>query len=333
VADLQGYISESLPLLGTTVTMKVHAGALGEEATSKVITAACDEIARLQGLVSRHEPGSEVSRIGSLPAGGTLEVSAETAAALAAALELAERSGGSFDPTVGPLVLRYKEMMKSGGGPRLPEGDELAGWRAMVGWKRLALEGRTVTVREPVQVDLGGIAKGFAVDAAVRVLAGAGVKHALVDAGGDIRALGTKAGGLSWRVGVEHPRGDGRLLLGAIEIRSGAIATSGDKHQHFDLASKRYSHIVDPRTGLPLEAKGIGGSVSVRAPTCTEADGLATALSVMGPDEGAGLVRGREGVSALFVVIRADGSADVRRLGDFPEMETGGAFSMAAPGR
>ena len=312
------YVTEMRELLGTFVTVKVHTGAVGEKKTSAAVAAAFDEASRLQGLLDAHSPESEVSRISALPAGGSAEVSPATAEALAAALSLAERSGGAFDPTVGPLVRRYKEMMIPGVAPRLPEEATLARWLSKVGHRRLGIEGRAVTAKEPVELDLGAIAKGFVVDRMVGVLRDVGARHVLVDAGGDVRVCGGKAEGTAWQIGVEHPRVRGSALVGRIELRDGAVATSGDKQQYFETEGRRYSHIVDPRTGLPVS--GPVGSVSVVAPTCTEADGLATTLTVLGPEEGAKLLEGRTGLGAMFILVDEEGAVTMRRIGDFPEM-------------
>ena len=136
-------------------------------------------------------------------------------------------------------------------------------------------------------IDLGGIAKGYAVDRALRVLKAAGVSSSLVDAGGDIGLLGSKPNGAPWRIGVQHPR-DMREMIAVIEIDSGSVATSGDYERFFEHEGRHYHHILDPRSGYP--ARGLV-SVTIIAPTCGLADALSTAVFVLGPEAGMQLLR------------------------------------------
>jgi thiamine biosynthesis lipoprotein len=157
-----------------------------------------------------------------------------------------------------------------------------------------------------MRVDLGGIAKGHAVDRAIAALKDVGVKNALVDAGGDGYALGTRLDGTPWRVGVQDPDrpGDRRQLKAILTLSNVAYATSGDYQQYVEIGGERYAHIIDPRTGQPAR---LAASVTVIAPDCTTADALATAVSVLGPDAGIKLVEGLPGVECLVITRDADG--------------------------
>lgn len=146
-------------------------------------------------------------------------------------------------------------------------------------------------------VDLGAIAKGWAVDRAIEKLEAAGIRSAIIDAGGDLRIIGSRPGKGTWRIGVQHPREAGGLLA-TFDLRDTAIVTSGDYERFFVVAGERYHHILDPATGRP--ARGCQ-SVTVLAPTAAEADACATAAFVLGPDKGIPFLRNRPGVRGFIV--------------------------------
>ncbi|MDZ4159027.1 MAG: FAD:protein FMN transferase, partial [Anaerolineaceae bacterium] len=199
-------------------------------------------------------------------------------------------SDGAFDAALGALVNLWGF---GGGSPALPLHPEIMDALALSGWERVQLlDGERVSRPAGVQLDFGGIGKGYAVDRAVEILRQYGVSQALVNAGGEIAVLG---GG--WRIGIQHPRLE-NALLGSLELKDMAVATSGDYQQFFELDGKRYHHILNPKTGYP--ATGIHG-VTVIAPNCTDADALATAIFVLGPDPGLALVENLPGVEALII--------------------------------
>jgi len=148
-----------------------------------------------------------------------------------------------------------------------------------------------------MRIDVGGIAKGYAVDSAIRVLKEAGIQNALINAGGDIYGVGTPPGKESWRIGIRHPR-DRADLLGVIELKDKAVATSGDYENFFEVDGKRYCHIMDTRTARPVQ--GIM-SVTILADTAVEADALATAIFPLGADKGMKLIESLEGVDGIIV--------------------------------
>lgn len=158
-----------------------------------------------------------------------------------------------------------------------------------------------------MRIDLSGIAQGYAADAVAAALSGLGLSRYLVDIGGEIRAAGTRRSGRPWRVGIERP-GDADGLWGTAEIRDEGVATSGDYRNWFEEAGARYAHIVDPRTGQPIRMRG--ASVTVIHESASLADAWATALCVLGPDEGYELAQ-REGLAAVFLT-RSEGGLSVR---------------------
>jgi len=239
------------------------------------------EIARIENLLSRYKEESEISRLNSQ---GRIEASPET-------LYLFERSGefwqatqGAFDITVGPLLARWGFYAR---GFRIPDDSGIEEARRLIGFDKIKISDNIIEFeKEGMQVDLGGIAKGYAVDSAVKKLKQAGIKSALINAGGDIYCLGDKDGS-PWRIAVKAGRDSG--FTDYLELKDKAVATSGDYEQYFFIGGKQYSHILDPRSGRPADS-GIS-SVSVIAADCLTADALATSIFVLGEKEGRELAR------------------------------------------
>ncbi len=211
----------------------------------------------------------------------------------ALALEIAEASGGDFDITVAPLIELWGFYGES---PHLPQEQEIKACLRRIGYKYLSLKNsRLEKIREDVRIDLGGIAKGYAVSQAVKVLREQGVTSALIDAGGDVYALGKKGHDL-WKVGIRRPRGED--LLGYLEVADLAVMGSGDYERFFEKDDKRYHHIFDPKTGYPAES--LSGMTLIYSDPVA-ADGWITALFVMGPEKGLGTVEKIPGMEAIMV--------------------------------
>jgi len=262
--------------MDTTVSITVI-----ENDTEKATTAVKDafnEIIRIEGLMSPEEESSEIYVLNH---SGTswVNLSPETIYVLKKSLYYSEISGGCFDPTVKPLVDMWMKKVKTQG--KIPDPTDLSDELELVGWENLVIDeenGRARFLKEGMQVTLGGIAKGYAIDRACEVLEKSGVKQALVDVGGDIRTIGAK----SWTVAIQHPRQESEWL-GIIELENEAVATSGDYRRFFFLGSTRIHHIINPKTGYPAEACM---SVTVVTENCIDADALSTTVFVMGPDDG-----------------------------------------------
>jgi thiamine biosynthesis lipoprotein len=223
-------------------------------------------------------------------------VSADLFRVLLCSQELAAKTGGAFDVTCGPVVRLWRRARRTGEAPdqtRLAEALELVGHDKL----RLDPKARSVALAKPgMQLDLGGIGKGFAADEALAELRRFGVRSALVAAGGDIAVGDPPPGERGWRISIAPLAPDGaspQLLL-----RDAGVSTSGDAEQFVEIDGVRYSHIVDPRTGLGVRGQS---RVTVVAPDATTSDGLATAISVLGQDEGLRLADATTGVAAMFV--------------------------------
>jgi FAD:protein FMN transferase len=236
-----------------------------------------ERLNELDAILSDYRKDSELMRLCRKPAGEPHPVSPELGFILAQSVEIAAKTGGAFDPTVGPVVRLWRQARKSG---KHPDAVELAQARDLVGYEKLAVDSRaqTVTLAKPgMSLDLGGIAKGYAADEALKVLADHGIDRALVDLGGDLAAGSPPPDAIGWRItietGVQEPR--------TIDLANGAIATSGDLVQHTIIDGVRFSHIIDPRTGQAL-TNAVASTVT--APTGIEADALASAACVLGND-------------------------------------------------
>jgi thiamine biosynthesis lipoprotein len=210
------------------------------------------------------------------------------------ALELAEASGGAFDPTMGALT-RLWGFGPGGGCGAPPPAQAIEAARARCGYRRLRLEAHARAAWQcgGLELDLSGIAKGYAVDGLAAYLDDLGIDHYLVEVGGELRGRGCKPDGSPWWVGVEL------LEQTIVALHDLAIATSGDSHRYFEHGGRRYSHTLDPRTGRPV-AHDVA-AVTVLHPQCMRADALATVLMVLGRQAGLAYAR-RHAVAALFVV-------------------------------
>lgn len=264
--------------MGTWVSLSVRAPGPATDAAMAQVEA----LLRLFEVDYHAWADGELARLNeALAAGRTAEVSPPLAALLKQAQQLGERSGGRFDAGLGTLV----ELWGFDGPPtehtRPPSDAAVATALASAGMRHVRVDGRQVAADSTgVKIDLGGIAKGEAVDRIIDTLRRHGIHDALVDAGGDVRAIGTR-GDRPWRIGIRHPREDGSVL-GVLELEDGEAAfTSGDYERHYDIGGVRMHHIIDPRTGRPaLETL----AVTVVMRSGVAADAAATALFVAGDD-------------------------------------------------
>lgn len=298
------------------VPIKIVLYAPDETAATSAAQAAFRRIHHLGSILSDYDPESEHRRAERAAApGGPVQVSQDLFAVLTRSQALAKQSEGAFDVTVGPAVRVWRNSRRRGG---LPLPRRLQAARELVGFDLLKLdpEKKSVTFAKPgMRLDFGGIAKGYAVDEALSVLRERGTARALVDAGGDMALGDPPPGRPGWRIGVVPLEPDGppsRMLI----LSNVAVATSGDLWQFVEIRGRRYSHIIDPRTAQALTDHS---SVTVIAPDGMTADGLASALSVLGPERGLALADATPGVAAL--IVRApDGQQEVHESSRYAEL-------------
>jgi FAD:protein FMN transferase len=267
-------VIRSQEMMSTNVTITLT----GTDET-KLGGLADETFAFMRGLSSKfniYDPASEVSRLNAGVTGKPVRVSPELAEVLRAAAAANQNTDGYFDVTVRPLVLLWKEAKRTG---TLPTEEQIRKARSLIGFANVSLSGDTVTFRKPgISVDLGGIAKGYVVHRTAEYLKQLGVKAGIVDAGGDLFAWGKKPGGSKWRIGIQHPR-EGKTVLKVLEIEDRAVLTSGDYKRYFIRNGRRYSHIVNPFSGMP-DSDVV--SVTVVSPSLMSVDGLSTGLLAMG---------------------------------------------------
>ena len=286
----------SLPRMGTTFRIELYAP---DDATaSKAADAAFARAEELEQIMSDYRDDSELMRLAREGASAPFPVSNDLYNVLAKSIRISELSHGAFDVTVGPLVELWRNARKTG---RLPDASELAKARALVDYRNIELDAARRTVflkRAGMKLDLGAIGKGYAADQLLALLQARGIRQAVVVAGGEVALGAPPPGKAGWRVTIDTPDTAAGDPPCAILLHDAAVSTSGNSRQFVELNGRRFSHIIDPSTGLGLEG---AASTTVIAGDATTTDALATALSVMPVAEGIRLVESLPGVAALCV--------------------------------
>lgn len=274
--------------MDTLMNLKLWGDPDGKAAREVVQT-----INALASALSVTDAQSEIARLNET---GSAALSEETAALLAAALELSRRTDGAFDPTVYPLVRLWGF---TGETQAVPGSAELQRAIAAVGTENVLQSGQNVTLRNSAMLDFGGIAKGYAAEKCVKLLEAAGIEAALLSLGGNVQTVGTKPDGSAWAVGIADPENPTQAIATLTFTGSLALVTSGGYQRYFEEDGVRYHHILDPKTGYPVRS-GLA-SVTILAESGALADALSTALFVMGLDAAAEFWRGSDDFEAVFV--------------------------------
>lgn len=279
--------------MGTVVEITLIAK--DQKEAEKASLQAFQEIKRIEQLMSPWREGGDVFRINRSSGREWVKVSAETLYVIKKSIEVSEQSNGGFDITMGPLIELWR-VSRERGYP--PSEEELKRSLDLVAFRNILIspDGKIFLKKEGMSIDLGGIAKGYAVDRAFEVLKRLGYKHMIVNAGGDLRVEGTKFG-QPWSIGIQDPRNSERIIA-KISLTEGAIATSGDYEKYFIYQGKRYHHILNPRNGLPAEGCR---SVTVLSREGVLADAMATAIFVLLPENGYSLCQNTEGIDCLII--------------------------------
>ena len=291
------------PTMGTRWSVTLDADdSLDITALQHDLAAAVDQVDQ---EMSPWKPDSDLMRVNRAPLDAWVAVPAELLVVLACALEVHRQSAGAFDPCVGQLVNAWGFGAAcdapDANAIRIARQSKPLGAHACLELDSIAGKVRKLT---PLQMDLCGIAKGYAVDRMVHVLQEHGVRHALAALDGELRAVGGQSGGLAWSVALESPELERRAARGVIELEDLAVATSGDYRHFLEVGGTRLAHTMDPRRWAPVN-NGVA-SVTVLARTCMQADAWATALLVAGPDEGLAMAQ-RMGMDVLFLLRRDKG--------------------------
>lgn len=245
--------------------------------------------------------GTDISRVNQYAGQYTLRVSAETITVVEQALYYAELSHGAFDPTVGPLVKLWGIGTET---PRLPSQDEIVQALSLVNWCDVSIEPESGTLflkRPGMALDLGAIAKGYAADEIVRILAKTGVSSAIIDLGGNVFAYGKNPNksAATWRIGVQNPLDARGAYIGILELQNKSVVTSGVYERYADIDGIRYHHILSTSDGYPVQNRLL--SVTIIASSSIESDALSTTVFALGYEQGMALVKTIDSVEALFV--------------------------------
>ena len=318
--------------MGTRYLVALHDSVLSRSEAAELVTATLAEVTQ---MLSNWEAGSEVSQLNAhcggapehpVPAaasgsgsgsgsaerlGGTPEpftVSAGFVQVALAARAVHTQSEGAFDPSVVPVsaLWGFGPGIRPGSVPLPPAASAIAKALEYVDYSALQIDAATSTLRcarPGMALNFSALGKGYGVDRVIEALQAAGVTNALVEIGGEVRALGSKMGGVAFRVGIALPVVGGEGLMGERPLRDAAVATSGNYRNFIEVDGKRFGHLIDPRSGWPVDTRL--AAVSVEAPTTMMADAWATALMVLGPEKGPQVAR-ETGLTALFVM--ADGA-------------------------
>lgn len=289
------------PHMGTLFTIKLYARDRASALTGA--EAAFARIAALDRMMTDYDPESELMQLCRRPVGEPTRVSEELFYILQESQRIAKLTDGAFDVTIGPVIRLWRRARRA---EVLPTTQQLARAQGSVGWRKLQLDAKakTVTLTVPnMQLDLGGIAKGYAADQAMAVLKRHGFDRALVAASGDIVAGDPPPGQPGWRVDIGVPARAGGRTERTLLLTHAAVSTSGDAEQAVEIGGKRYSHIVDPWTGVGLTEQL---QVSIVTRRATESDAFATAASVLGRQRGLRLVESQPGMAGLFVRLTGD---------------------------
>lgn len=303
--------------MGTTYNIKVIAkpNEIDIEQLQQAIDAALVEV---NHEMSTYQQDSEISLFNQSQGNEPVVISQGFNSVLTEALRLGDITNGMLDVTVGPLVNLW------GFGPdlqpeKIPSAEQQAQARARIGLDKIALSKQGLSKTQPdVYLDLSTIAKGWGVDVVAQLIQAQGINHYLVEIGGEMRVKGFKADGTLWHIAIEKPVTNERSVHQIIVPKDNAVATSGDYRNYIEVDGKRYSHIINPHTGMPIDHKLV--SVTVIHPSSMTADGLSTAIMVMGPEQG--LTFAKENDLAVMMIVKTeDGFAELNTVKFVPYLK------------
>jgi FAD:protein FMN transferase len=280
--------------MDTIITEKVY-GENAQKAANEVM----DKITQIEKVMTIDAPGSEIDKLNDMAGKGGVKLGKESIYVLQKANKYAALSGGAFDVSIGPLVKAWGITTNH---HRVLTQEEVSRLKKLVGYKDIEIDNKASTAklkRSGQIVDLGGIAKGFAGDAAIAICKKNGIKSAFINLGGNVVVLGSKSDGSAWNIGVQNPRAITGQYIGILKVKNKAIVSSGDYERFFIENGKRYHHIIDPKTGFPADSGLIG--TTIITDLSVDADALSTATFVLGLEKGMKLVESLPEVEAIFV--------------------------------
>ena len=290
------------PTMGSTYTVKYVRS--GDGPSKEMLHSEVEALlGELDKQLSTYRSDSDVERFNALPAGSCESMPDMVRELVAAGGQLSADSDGAFDLTLEPL-LNLWGFGPQGRGERVPSAEDISAARALTGQQHLSIDGDRLCKAVALQLDFNSIAAGYAVDLVIDRLKALGVQSYLVEITGELKAEGRKPDGSPWRIAIEAPRDDQRVAQKIVELDGMGVSTSGDYRNYFERDGRRYSHTLDPQSGQPIEHHL--AAVTVIDKSTLRADGLSTALMVLGPEKGLALAE-RNGIAAFFVVREGQG--------------------------
>jgi FAD:protein FMN transferase len=281
-------------VLGTVCTINLY-----DRGTDQIYAEMFGRLKDLESILSANRDDTNIAVINQNAGIVPVKANPETMAILSEALLFSEKTGGLFDPTIGPLVKAWNIGTEYAA---IPSKEKLETAKALVNWKKLTLskENGTVFLQDRgMKLDLGAIAKGFAADEMTRILTSHGIKRAIIDLGGNIYAVGEKAKGTPWVIGIRDPEQEQGESIMSIPVSNESVVTSGIYERFFMANGVRYHHILDPETGYPVNNELM--SVSIIATNSMLADALSTSTFLLGTEKGMELIESTEGTEAVFI--------------------------------
>ncbi|MFH1406494.1 MAG: FAD:protein FMN transferase [Candidatus Omnitrophota bacterium] len=283
-------VNKMRPMMGTFVSITVFDS--DETRANTAINAAFSEMERLENSLSKFSPKSEISKINKNAAKGPVKVSAATFEIIKMSVSFSKETEGAFDITIGPLMVLWGFV---GNKPALPSDAQVADIMKHVGYQKLELNEKNRTIKfktAGMEIDLGAIAKGYALDKSLDILKKQKITRAIIDIGGNLGFLGVPERGY-WSVGIKDPK-DPDKVSKVMKVKKGAVATSGNYEKYLEIEGRKFCHILDPRTGYPVDINDSERkSVTVGASTAVTADAFSTAAFVLGEKKSKELFRGK----------------------------------------
>ncbi len=292
--EIKEPVSQSELLLGTVSRITLY-----DKQDEDIFKKGFERIQEIEERMDFHTTTSEIARINERGYSEPVKVSADTFLVVERALEMARLSGGAFDPTVGPLV----EAWGIGGdNPRRPPQEEIDHLLQLIDYSKVTLNPDELTIgllKEGMQLDLGGIAKGYAADEVAKVLKESGVNSAIINLGGNVLTVGEKPDGTHWRIGIQNPHTErgGHAMI--VNVDEKTVVTSGPYERYAELDGVIYHHILDTQSGYPVESDLL--SVTIITEESLYADALSTTLYSLGLKEGLALIDSLDNVEAIFI--------------------------------
>ncbi|AHF06490.1 thiamine biosynthesis lipoprotein ApbE [Desulfitobacterium metallireducens DSM 15288] len=283
--------------MGTVISQKIY-GTNGESTANETM----EKITDLEALLTFNAPEGDIYKLNENAGKAKVELNSETIKILNKAQRISELSGGAFDVTVGPVVKSWGIGTEN---ERIPTPEEIKDLLTLINYKDLEVDGNLASLkRAGQQVDLGGIAKGYAGDVARDIYKKNGIRSAYINLGGNVVTLGNKPDGSPWTVGIRNPRPkanqtSGQQIVGTVTVTDKAVVTAGDDQRYFEKDGKRYHHIIDARTGYPAQSDLM--SVTLITDSSFNADAIDTAAFILGLEKGRELIQKQGGIEAVFI--------------------------------